>query len=428
VLPVENQHVYIPLLTKIRSCPKLNKASNANGKPAAIQISMKILHYSPHGELCGIGLHHETLVAYLNRVPGLENRFFRLGPASVSKLDKCLKNQAYQELGLALKDYDILHIQHEYSFFGQHDLNIILSLACRNHVKTCITMHLAPSIVYQPTSVRISGWNSGKTFIAHRLRQRQFNHSFIKPVSKADAVIVHNTNALTELTKLGVRPSRINIYPLPVQPVADTPELGSSIRSQLSAEQSDIVMCMIGFITRPKGILDGLRSLQFLPSSYKLAIIGGLHPNDPTGIGYLDEIFEEAHRFGLTSRLYISGFVDSDSDMQAMIAECNLCVMPLDMRYYTAQSSASINIAFAHGIPVVGYPVPSLVELKDMKAPVVLSKVSHPYELAREIMSIDYSKAAKLAEEYAKRYSYQSLSHHIAELYRSLASTKQAYG
>ena len=174
-----------------------------------------------------------------------------------------------------------------------------------------------------------------------------------------------------------------------------------------------------------KGITEAIRALKFLPSNYKLAVIGGLHPVETQlvseTVGIYNKITDLIDTLGLHDRVFITGFVQDDNKMNSYIRECDACIYPYDGVYYANVSSGAINLGFSNERPVIAYPTAAFRELaKDADNAIVLTETFAYYELARELERIDLKKQADLSRKYADKMAWPKLSKVLADAYQKL--------
>ena len=176
---------------------------------------------------------------------------------------------------------------------------------------------------------------------------------------------------------------------------------------------------MVGFVAKVKGVDHAVRALSFLPANYKLAIIGGIHP-ESTDMEYLDYVCDMVVRHGLQDRVYITGFVPENDELNALIRECDVCVYPYEQHYYAGVSSAALADAFANHKPVIAYPTVAFQELNEHNEAMILCKSFNYYELARELKAIDIEAAQKASSLFTAGHSYPKVAPKLISAYQNL--------
>ena len=382
---------------------------------------IKVLHYSTHNEDCGIGKYNEQFLTAMAETSAdvIENEFFSYSPNVTKLMTHDQFTNVLKELKKKLNGFDILHIQHEISFYYHDELGRIVDLAKSMHKKVVFTIHTAPDAQYKKAGLHGLGPRSWVKYLREVQVAQKFTATHIAPVRSADLVLVHNSNIMNNLVQHGIDSSKIKTIPLPV-PNASFAEESTEIRTALNYKEGDVIMGTVGFVSKTKGVLESVKSLSFLPDNYKLAIIGGVHPNGG-GEEYLDEVCDLIVTRGLEDRVYITGYIQEDDRLNALVRECDVCLYPYDNRYYRYVSSAALNNSIANHIPAVVYPTVPFIEMNTDNT-VAICKSANYYELARYILEADYDLLAKKSEEYATTYSYTNESLKLIEVYKELVS------
>jgi glycosyltransferase involved in cell wall biosynthesis len=378
---------------------------------------IKVLHFSTHHENCGIGKYQEMFLEAMEGSDEVENTFFETSPNQLRTMRKAEKEVIFNNLRQQLQDYDILHIQHEFSFLHSLDFPIIASIAKELNKKLVMTIHTSPTLAYEKPGLSGVGPRSIVRYLKMYRRKVQFNHMFTDAVVKADVIIVHNTATLEALVDLGVERERIKIIVLPVPSISHK-QKNSLISEKLNRQPRDIIMATTGFLHQFKGIDQAIKALVYLPSNYKLAIIGGMHiDHDPK---LYNDIADLIRDLKLQDRVYITGYIEDDTTLNAMIRDCDICVYPYDRKYYSNISSASLNNGFANHKPVIVYPTTSFIELNDKVDAMILTGAFAYYELAREVERVDLGAASEKSKQFSIKYSYPVVAKELEGIYVSV--------
>jgi glycosyltransferase involved in cell wall biosynthesis len=243
------------------------------------------------------------------------------------------------------------------------------------------------------------------------------NH--IEPFRQADMLLVHNDFTRAALMRHGVPEERIHklIHPVYQHEQKQTSDV---ITKELRKSPKDVIYCIPGFIYRVKGAKAAVKALKYLPDNYKLAIIGGVHPTSDD-IKIYDKICDLIERLKLKDRVYITGFIEDDDTLDAMIRECDACVYPYDRKYYAFVSSGSLNLAFGNGMPVVAYPTESFKEVAAIAdGALVLCETFAYYELARELGRLDLPKQRELSRAYAEKMAWPKMAQELVGVYEAI--------
>lgn len=380
---------------------------------------VKVLHFSPHDENDGIAKYQEQYVTGMESVSGVENKFFDISPLTYRHLNSQQKDDALRRLNNELSGYDIFHIQHEFGLFDEEDFLNIFNTARSTGVKTVVSVHLSPAFAIKPVTRGGLGLRSLVAYLRAKRHYRRMVERHVAPMLSADLLLVHNDITSDALVSFGADRSRIKKIPHPVYEWGE-PKSTSVIRDQLARKEGDVIYCTVGMLHQYKGVFDAVKSLKFLPDNYKLAILGGMHPlSDQVKI--YNKICDLIDELNLKNRVYITGFVKDDEELNSYIRECDISVFPYDGYYYGHLSSGSINLALSNNSPVIAYPTAGFKELAAASdGAVVLCDTYAYYELARELQRTNVPKQKELSKLYAEKMAWSKMALVLAEAYRSL--------
>lgn len=318
---------------------------------------MRVLQFSSHNEECGIAKYQEQFIAGMSGVEDFYTEFFAHSPYKTRHMSKAEFKVVLDELKQKMADFDILHIQFELSFFRHTELEDITNLFTGTTKKIIVTAHTAPHAWYKKAKLGGLGLRSFAQYARDDVSESRFIKRYIKPLNKVDLIVAHNNQTISSLKELGITHDRFKLIKIPVPKL---PEVGNSteISKRLRSTKEDIIFCTIGFLSRMKGIDHAVKALTYLPQNYKLAIIGGNHPTTQDSEFY-DVICDLIYDLKLQDRVYITGYVEEDGRLNALIRETDICVFPYDPSYYSYVSSASLQDSAhqLHKRAVIKYPV-----------------------------------------------------------------------
>jgi len=384
---------------------------------------IKVLHYSTHNEDCGIGKYQEQFVAAMEQVASSEvhNEFFPYSPNVTKVMSHNEFTMVVQELRQKLRDFDILHIQHELSFYRHSELSRIIKVAHEMNKTVIMTVHTAPDAEYRQPKRKGYGPHSIMAYLRDLRASRRFNQVHTLPMSEVDLILVHNTVTTNNLVKHGVDLAKIKQITLPVPDVSHTKK-GEELRKAIYAEEHDVVIGAVGFISKTKGVKAAVKMLRLLPDNYKLALIGGIHPSGG-GEDYLDEVTDLILKCHLKERVYITGYIDDDDRLNRLIKECDVCIYPYDRKYYRYVSSAALNNALANFKPAIVYPTQPFIEMNKDDT-IAICRSANYYEMARFVRQADYQKLAGASKRYATAYSYPNEARKLVVIYQDTLRDK----
>lgn len=379
----------------------------------------RVLQFSTHNEECGIAKYQEQFTSVFSNIEDIYSEYFKFSPNIIKSMDEAGQNRILVELKEQLKEFDILHIQHELSFFKSDELSKIINIARRMNVKTVATIHTAPAAQYIAPRLTGVGPRSIIHFVKSVILSRRFMGRYYTPLKDIDLIIVHNNSTKQDLISHGFDSNKIKTIRHPV-PMVESTQQSQEISKVLRKTKEDIIFATVGFMSRSKGILHAVKALPLLPDNYKLAIIGGMHP-DTDDVSFYDEVSDTIEELELQSRVYITGFIKEDARLHALIREVDICVYPYDKKYYSFVSSGSLNSALANHKPVISYATASFVEINHEMPVVTFCKSPNYYELAREIRTVDIKHSSLLSKKYADKFSWDIEATAFASIYRQLA-------
>lgn len=378
----------------------------------------RVLHISTHNETCGIGKYQDMFVDAMRSDGTVINKFFDVSPNIMKHMSQVDLQATLGRLETELSGYDILHIQYEFSFYFKNEFKLLCELGKQAGKKVIVTVHTSPSFAYKPARL---GGLSPRSFVAYAraLRwQNIFRSNFIDPLQTVDRVIAHNMVTVADLQSLGIEKDKIKSLTIPVPDLDRSPK-SSDIAKNLHKKDDDIIYCTTGFMHKFKGLDAAIKALNFLPANYKLAIIGGVHPEGDNETLY-DKLTDLVVERGLIDRVYITGRIETDEQYDALIRECDICVHPYDKTYYSKVTSAALNRAFANHVPAIAYPTASFKELNDEFSVMTLTQSCSYYELAKVIKSADLEDLKNRSVAFAADMSYGKAASGLAGIYHNL--------
>lgn len=379
---------------------------------------VRVLQFSSRSsDSCGVGKYQENFVNSYD--DDIETRFFDTSPYQTRAMNQVELDETIARLKQTLTDYDILHIQHEFGLYSGTEFAQLVEAAKSINKKVVVTVHLSPALAFK---FKPRG-GIGPRSVVHALRQKRLHGIFesrhIKPMKQADLLITHNNGTTSSLVNYGIDKDKILQIKHPVLALTKQKYISTEITEKLNKKQGDTLYATVGFMHKYKGIEDAVRALKFLPETFKLAIIGGMQPiSDEVNI--YNKITTLIDTLNLKDRVYITGYVEDDDRLNALVREVDICVYPYNNAYYGQVSSGALNLAFANERPVVAYPTDSFKESNDEFEQIVLTSSPAYYELARELKRIDKIKQVTRISQYSEKYSWPELSARLQVAYQQL--------
>lgn len=385
---------------------------------------IRVLHFSSRYEECGVAKYLGHYMKGMKGTAHIQNEYFDVSPYKTHHMSPAELQKMADDLQAQLRDFDILHVQHEFALYAHDSFLRIVEAGKRAGKKIVINVHISPSMHGASKVVRLKGLgpHSLMNFVREKRHHLNFVRTNIEPFRMADLLLVHNEGTANSLRSFGIPDERIKKIIHPVQVFA-APPTSNRLTKALHRQKGDVIYCTIGFFHRYKGIIEAVKALKFLPPNYKLAILGGMKA-DSDDVAFYDKVCDLIDTLGLRERVYITGYVPTDDELNALIRECDVCIFPYNGVYYGQVSSGSINLAFANGAPAVAYPTAAIKELAaQADGAIVLCETFAYYELARELQRIDLDKQAKLSQAFAEKMAWPKASQELVAVYETLAQS-----
>jgi len=350
---------------------------------------MKIVQISTWDVPCGIAGYTKGLVKGI-----LENGITcEVLPIEEKKLKYKTKDEIQEYFQLfteQLLSYDIIHIQHEFSFFsGKYGLggsiynfhSFLKGLIKRNK-KVFVTFHTEPYFL-QGSIRNLNG------FTKKAIRKIQWGYyisSLFNSKYHQLNAIVHTKNTRRCFIDSGFASKSVNIIKQGVTFSNFTPSINDSARNDLKMRMGfpndAIILTMFGFISKYKGYKTVLQALRILPANYYLLIIGTSHPNSSDGalnqiINFLSEYPKIKHRVKLT------GYLEFE-ELQNYYHITDFCLATYEPDTILS-SSAALTWALSSGKPIIASKIDFFEELNEEAACLHLVTPGCAGELAHKI-------------------------------------------
>lgn len=380
--------------------------------------AIRVLHLSTHNEECGIAIFQQNIVEAMNGDVQVENTFFDVSPNTSRNMNEPEFRAVVKKLEDELSRYDILHIQHEYSFYRDNQLARYVQAAKKTNKKVVFTLHTPPHAHRQGVLRRAPRGFTPRTWL-HAFRvakeDKKFVDDYISPLANADAIVVNSRASLDSFAEYGLARDKMSLIELPV-PEVDRAISSNQIVTAINRQEGDVILSTAGFISESKGIAQAIKALSYLPQNYKLAIVGGPHPSGQNDSFY-DHACDLIVQLGLKDRVCITGYVENDKLRDALLRETDICLYPYDRHYYDYVSSAALTNAVANSLPIVAFKTKTFLEANETVPFIYFCKSANYYELARSVQEINLIESRKLVKDYAERLSVKKQAARFIEMY-----------
>jgi len=411
---------------------------------------MTITFYSTWNEPCGIAGYTADLKRALDTRTQLRTEVIRLPKAEIqfateTRIREILKALAEQASAVA-------HIQHEFSFFGQtyasSCVNFSFFLKNLKSKKIVITFHSLP-IKNDSTveKIRLAVRRRFGALFNKTKEQRAWN-LVVRTINSLKVIcIVHDDRSALQLVNSGISESLIKVVPLGVNEML-TPSLSrEEAKSLLGYKPDDVLVGLFGFVAAYKGPDIACDAIAALPPNFKLAIVGGRHPeNQSDGAMSLiaSKIFgnfgrENARKrrqsaaLGIdatksesiaSGKVRLTGYLPR-ADIDIYRTACDIFVAPY--REVNLSSSAAITWALSSRRPLIASGVDAFLDIARKYNCMMVIGQEQPSELAWAILKLNSDKALqedllREAERYCTDRSWNSVAARYAELYGQTTS------
>lgn len=379
---------------------------------------MKILNFSSHYEDCGIAKYQENYNDEINALQDNTADFFSYSPYQTREMDEQAFAKVVAKLEKDIRGYDIFHIQHEFGFFRGSQLQKLVDTAKAAGAKVVVTYHTSPDLIIIHKPLAGFGPKNIISFLRSRRHNAKLMAVHITPLLSADTIIAHNKYTADQLKSYGVEANKISIVPHPTYPITH-PKKTKYIADSLNKKDGDVILSTIGYIHRFKGVDKAIKALSYLPENYKLAVLGGVK-SDSDDQKIYDELADLVLARNLKDRVFFTGVVLKDEDLNSYIRETDLSLYPYDSSYYKGVASGALNLAVANERPIVAYPVSTLKETNTEIGQLSLTQSDSYYELARNIKEIDLKEQSKRITEYATSNSWKNMTTRLLDVYKQI--------
>ncbi|SFM88213.1 Glycosyltransferase involved in cell wall bisynthesis [Pleomorphomonas diazotrophica] len=289
-------------------------------------------------------------------------------------------------------DPDIVHIQHEFVFFGSGT-----SRSCVNF--DWFTKRLRHPFVVTMHTLPVKLLNPDKRKLLRRIDPRRLISRFhlIRAMERARGVILHSQSTQRVLMQATKSLSdKISVCPLPIGKVEGT---SAGIYTK---QASDVWLTIIGFVSRYKGHLSAVELLSHLPNNFKLVIAGGFHPKEGNPEAYWSSILSKADQLNLSDRILFTDFIKTKAEQSYYMERTDAFLLP----YQEVGQSGSAVLAdcMAYNVPIITSDAMSMIVYRTesdtcFSSSILFSSTQESYrqtDAQREVF--DFSLAASQLE------------------------------
>lgn len=254
---------------------------------------------------------------------------------------------------------DLVHIQHEYSFWGSvlPGQNKFFRQAATIRQPIVMTAHTLDS-VEDVLGLGLPG--SPIKRLAKRLLALMPPYKRViesETFKVADRLIVHDSYSARLLQARGIDEDKIRVIPMGVPIVSDGNSSGEGFRDKHGLSGRKLIT-VFGFVRPGRGYETALAALAELTSETTLVIAGG--PQTKAQEVYLARLMSTVKSLGLEDRVLVTGYLSEGEVTEVMLAS-DVILMPQEK----GTGSYSLQVALPYGRPIVSSDLPFFTALED---------------------------------------------------------------
>ena len=374
---------------------------------------MNIAMVTTAGERCGIASYSEALVAALR---GLPDTNVRVIPIAVGEQPMAHYEAQARQLNAA--DVDVVHVQHEFSFWGfpmpgrPSTFAGLRGLIRRPLVLTAHTTLSLSAIFPVATGRNPVRWLARKRL----LRNREYRESVEVETFDADAVIVHTEAAQAEFAGRGLDAARLFVVPAGIPAPLRTETGARKFRERFGLDGKR-VLTLFGYVTPNKGYEMVADVLRDLPRDITFVIAGGARrPSEEEYVRYLQRHLAD---IGVQNRVVVTGYL-SDEDVAAAMEATDVALVP----HTQATNSYSVTLPLTHGKPTLASDLACFREMSARADCLELFRTGDRVDFRRKLQTLldNPQRRAQLAAnalEYAARFSWPRIAATTRDIYET---------
>ncbi|HZT43251.1 MAG TPA: glycosyltransferase family 4 protein [Chthonomonadaceae bacterium] len=373
---------------------------------------MKVAMLTTVGERCGIAAYTRALIAGLQTLPDME-----IEVVPITEGRQPTAHYVEQAERLNAPDVDVVHIQHEYSFWGgvlpktsgYWELRYLIQ---KPVVLTGHTTYDLADLLKLRAERRPHKWLAKQILVHNRAYRESIE---IAPFVTA-FTIVHTEAARQALIARGAKPAYVVVVPAGIPEPLPAPTHGEAFRQRFGLEGRRAVT-IFGYLSWNKGYELTLQILPSLPDDVVFVIAGGARTEEMAP--YEAQLRESIARAGLENRVILTGFL-SDEDVSEAMAASEIVLVP----HTQATGSYSVTIPLSHGKPILASDLDCFREIKERVDCLELFRAGDVADYRAKLLSLldDPARRKTLsanALKYARRFSWANVAARTHDVYEA---------
>lgn len=371
---------------------------------------MKVAMLTTTGERCGIAAYTRALIDGLAMLPNTTTEVIAITEGKQPR-----EHYIEQANRLNAPDIDVVHIQHEHSFWGgilprasaYWELRYLIK---KPVVLTAHTTYSLAKLLKADTERRPIQWLAKQMLIRNRAYRDRVD---IAPFVTA-MTIVHTAAARRELIERGAASEYVHVVPTGIPNAEPAPTGGRSFREKYGLTDR-MVITIFGYIAPNKGYELTMEILPQLPANVTLVIAGGARL--PSEEPYAASVKALVERSGLTDRVVITGFL-TDTDVAEAMVGSDLVLAP----HTWATGSYSVTLPLTHGRPVLASDVDCFKEIAARMDCIALFQANNAADYRARLVALleDSDRRTALAQSalaYSNRFSWPNVARMTRRIY-----------
>jgi len=377
---------------------------------------MKIAMVTTVGDRCGIASYSASLAESLRLVPKTE---IEIVPITVGEQPPL----HYQEQARAINaaEVDVVHFQHEFSFWGfppPNGRSAFAELRALVRKPTVVTAHTTlglDAIFPIPSRRNPIGWLRRKRMLAHR----GWRENVEVKTFDADATIVHTEAAQDEFARRGLDRQRLFVVPMGIPAPLIAATGGQAFRDRWGL-QGKRLLTLFGYVTPNKGYALVADVLRHLPDDVVFVIAGGARR--PVEQQYVDAVERHVRKIGMKKRVIVTGHL-SDAEIAEAMAATDLALAP----HTQATNSYSVTFPLTYGKATLASDLPCFREMAAASDSLELFENRNKADLRQKLVALleDGARRERLAANalrHAERFSWPNVARATRDVYAKAAA------
>lgn len=359
------------------------------------------------GDRCGIAAYTRDLTQALKEIVEVE-----VVPIEVGKQPL----EHYEAQAKLLNSADVVHIQHEHSFWGGilPNQSAFWNLRYLIQKPVVITAHTTTSLA---DLLRLKE----ERRLLHRLaksllvRRSGYRDSVEIAPFVTGRCIVHTAQGRDDLVARGANPKYLHVIPAGIPDPLPAPTQGESFKAAFGLAGQRIVS-LFGYIAPNKGYEVALDMLSGDRRDFTLVFAGGVRSADMEP--YAEGLRRRIHSLGNEKSVVITGYL-SDADLAEAMAASSVVIAP----HTYATGSYSITIPLAYAKAIVASDQACFTEIATDGAALEVVRTGDPEALLLAVDRLlqDDTRRRGLEENamaYAARRTWKAVAERTVEVYR----------